>query len=315
MYVAVLACAVAGVADAREDAGPPAGPTATVTQPQRERKAPAPVNAPPRTLSANDLCGLIAGAAQQHGLPVAFFSRLIWAESRFRSDAVSPKGAKGIAQFMPGTAAERGLLDPFDPEAAIAASAALLADHKARFGNLGLAAAAYNAGAQRVANWLANGGALPWETQDYVLAITGIAADVWAVAKAPPGLGEASGTACPALAPPSTVRAPAAVRVPAAVRGRAARTPAPPAAPRSPWGVQVAGDFSRARAVSLYGGLQKRFPRLLAQRAPMLVSARMAGRGTRPFYRVRIPMPTRGDADRFCADLQAAGGSCVVLKT
>jgi len=120
------------------------------------------------------LCDLVETAAEQNGLPIGFFTRLIWKESRFREDAVSPKGAQGIAQFMPGTAAERGLLDPFDATAAIPASAGLLADLNRRFGNLGLAAAAYNAGANRVSSWL-SGGTLPWETQDYVLSITGLA--------------------------------------------------------------------------------------------------------------------------------------------
>src|SRR5205814_6611619 len=69
----------------------------------------------------------------------------------FRSaGAVSPKGAEGIAQFMPGTAAERGLANPFDPEQAIPHAARFLAELKRRFGNLGMAAAAYNAGPARV---------------------------------------------------------------------------------------------------------------------------------------------------------------------
>jgi soluble lytic murein transglycosylase-like protein len=77
-------------------------------------------------------------------------------------------GAQGIAQFMPGTAQERGLADPFDPEQAIPAAASLLRDLSQRFGNLGLAAAAYNGGPNRVSAWLAGNGSLPAETQDYV---------------------------------------------------------------------------------------------------------------------------------------------------
>jgi hypothetical protein len=67
---------------------------------------------------------------------------------------------------MPKTADERGLANPFDPEEAIPKSAELLANLKQRFGNLGLAAAAYNAGPARVANWLAGHGNLPAETRD-----------------------------------------------------------------------------------------------------------------------------------------------------
>ncbi len=98
----------------------------------------------------HSLCGLIEAAAGMHDLPASFFTRLIWRESGFRISAVSPKGAQGIAQFMPATAAERGLTDPFDPKQAIPASANLLRQLTNEFGNLGLAAAAYNSGRRRV---------------------------------------------------------------------------------------------------------------------------------------------------------------------
>src|SRR5271165_1682214 len=54
------------------------------------------------------LCGIVEASAKAEGLPVNFFTRLIWRESAFRTDAVSPAGAEGVAQFMPGTASERG---------------------------------------------------------------------------------------------------------------------------------------------------------------------------------------------------------------
>src|SRR5580658_5660465 len=65
------------------------------------------------------LCGIVESSAMAEGLPVGFFTRLIWRESAFRPTAVSPAGAQGVAQFMPRTAWERGLADPFDPAAAI----------------------------------------------------------------------------------------------------------------------------------------------------------------------------------------------------
>src|SRR5262245_36568337 len=101
------------------------------------------------------LCRLIDNAAQVHGIPADFLTSLLWRESSFRAGVVSRKGAQGIAQFMPSTAIARGLLDPFDPEEAIPQAAHLIADLAAEFGNLGLAAAAYNAGAGRVRRWLA----------------------------------------------------------------------------------------------------------------------------------------------------------------
>ena len=72
------------------------------------------------------LCGIVEASAKAEGLPVDFFTKLIWRESSFRPNAVSPAGAQGVAQFMPGTANERGLIDPFDPASAIPASARFL---------------------------------------------------------------------------------------------------------------------------------------------------------------------------------------------
>ena len=125
------------------------------------------------------VCPIMQQQAEARGLPPMPFVRLIWKESRFNPQAVSPKGAQGIAQFMPGTAEERGLDDPFEPKAAIVHSASLLADLRREFGNFGLAAAAYNAGAERVRSWLGGSGSLPWETQNYVQFVTGRAAEEW----------------------------------------------------------------------------------------------------------------------------------------
>ena len=127
------------------------------------------------------VCQAIAQAAAASSLPSGFLARLLWIESRFHESAISAAGALGIAQFMPQTAARRGLSDPWDPLKAIAEAAHLLADLKARFGNLGLAAAAYNAGAERVAGWLRGGPGLARETQLYVLDITGRRVEDWAL--------------------------------------------------------------------------------------------------------------------------------------
>jgi hypothetical protein len=84
---------------------------------------------------------------------------------------------------MPETAAERGLADPRDPQEAIHHAAQLLVDLDRQFGNLGLAAA-YNAGAARVAKWLRGISGLPIETQIYVRAVTGWSAEDWAMTHA-----------------------------------------------------------------------------------------------------------------------------------
>jgi len=125
------------------------------------------------------LAEFIAHTATVNGLPVEFLLRLLRQESGLNYQAVSRAGAQGIAQFMPGTAGERGLADPFNPYEAIPKSAELLNALRAQFGNLGFAAAAYNAGPQRVRNWLSGRSALPKETREYVARITGRSAEEW----------------------------------------------------------------------------------------------------------------------------------------
>ena len=134
------------------------------------------------------LCQTIASAAAQNGLPFEFFSRIIWQESRFNSGAIGPvtrggQRAQGIAQFMPATASERSVRDPFDPFEALPKSAEFLRELQAQFGNLGLAAAAYNAGPQRVRDWLDGKRTLPSETQAYVQMVTGHSAQEWMLPK------------------------------------------------------------------------------------------------------------------------------------
>jgi uncharacterized protein GlcG (DUF336 family) len=136
-------------------------------------------------LTRSEICQLIESAANGEALPFEFFARLIWQESRFNPHAVSPAGAQGIAQFMPKTANGRGLADPFEPASALQESAEFLRELVQQFGNVGLAAAAYNAGPKRVYDWLAKRGALPRETQNYVQIITGRSAEKWAAAEPP----------------------------------------------------------------------------------------------------------------------------------
>src|SRR6266436_8628548 len=148
-----------------------------------------PPQAPADTARESDtreaMCLVIESAARAENLPLEFFARVIWQESRFQSDAVGPvtrsgQRAQGIAQFMPGTASERRLLDPFDPVQALPKSAEFLSELRSQFGNLGLAAAAYNAGPRRVQEWLAGTGPMPQETRNYVLALTGSTVEDWA---------------------------------------------------------------------------------------------------------------------------------------
>jgi hypothetical protein len=187
----------AGLADISTVRAPPHGsPTIVVSSENWDHGAglafiaegpiPVPQPKPPparRQPPTETICRLIRSAAGRHDIPARFLARLIWQESRFRVTAVSHAGAQGIAQFMPATAAERDLKDPFDPNQALRAAASLLSSLKQRFGNLGLAAAAYNAGPGRVSAWLRKRKRLPAETRHYVKSITGRPASIWAKAK------------------------------------------------------------------------------------------------------------------------------------
>ncbi len=257
------------------------------------------------------LCRMIEGAAAARRIPVDFFTRLIWQESSFRPGVVSGAGAQGVAQFMPGTAAERKLGDPFDPEQAIPKSAELLDDLRVRFGNLGLAAAAYNGGPARVEAWLAGKGELPGETRSYVEIITGRSADDWAN-KARGGTSakpaeEAPPTRCLILA--AAFRRGTDRRMMEAYRGPIEESPI------APWGVQLAGNFSKDRALASYARAKQRHAAILGEVAPMVIGTRLRTRGTRAFYRVRIPAATRDAAAEICGKLHKAGGACVVLKS
>ena len=129
--------------------------------------------------SPDSICEAVKAAAEEHDIPIGFLVRLLWQESRFRTAEVSPAGAQGIAQFMPQTAVEMGLRDPFDALQAIPASARFLRKLHDQFGNLGLAAAAYNAGGGRIEKWLSRRSSLPKETRAYVKIITGHKAEAW----------------------------------------------------------------------------------------------------------------------------------------
>jgi Transglycosylase SLT domain/SPOR domain len=257
------------------------------------------------------MCLMIESAAKAEDLPLEFFARVIWQESRFQADAMGPvtrngQRAQGIAQFMPGTASERRLLDPFDPVQALPKSAEFLNELRGQFGNLGLAAAAYNAGPRRVQEWLAGSGGLPQETRHYVAVITGSTVDDWAAA--------GKNGKMPDRAPTSSCRElmallkrapnPFVTELEQRVKLGEARA----------WGVQLAAGFSRDKALAMYSRAIKRLSAVIGDQDPSLLSSVMRNRGSRTFYQVRIGADTRPAADDLCNRIRRAGGACFVLR-
>jgi Transglycosylase SLT domain/SPOR domain len=257
------------------------------------------------------ICLMIESAAREANLPLEFFARVIWQESRFRSDAVGPvtrsgQRAQGIAQFMPGTASERGLLDPFNPVQALPKSAQFLAELREQFGNLGLAAAAYNAGPRRVQEWLAGTGPMPQETRSYVLSITGSTVEDWAKA--------GKGGKQPERIPTSSCRELMALLKQAPNPFIAGLEQRVTLAAGKVWGVQLAAGFSRDKALAMYGRAVARLSSVIGDRDPSILTSRMRSRGPALFYQVRFGADTRGEADDLCNRIRKAGGACFVLR-
>ena len=252
------------------------------------------------------VCPLMQREADAMGLPPMLFVRLIWKESRFDPRAVSPKGAQGIAQFMPGTALDRGLDDPFEPKEAIVHSASLLADLKSEFGNVGLAAAAYNAGAERVHAWLAGKSNLPAETIGYVFFVTGRDAEEWKLPETdiPDAL----------KSPPDQVVESCRRLAPLVVRAVYETEPLTVSGAWRPWGVQVSTSFSKARALQQFGRLKARYHAVLEDRDPFVLPERNLSRGRRSLYMVQIGSDSRDDASKLCGELRSRGGACIVQK-
>ena len=274
---------------------------------------------PPETARDTDtreaMCLMIESAAKAQDLPLEFFARVIWQESRFQSDAVGPvtrsgQRAQGIAQFMPGTANERQLLDPFDPVQALPKSAEFLNELRNQFGNLGLAAAAYNAGPRRVQEWLAGSGYMPQETRNYVIAITGTSVDDWASAakngnKNGKTLDRAPASSCRELmALLKRAPNPFVAQLEQHVKLGADRL----------WGVQLAAGFNRDKALAMYSRAMKQLSAVIGDRDPSLLGTMLRSRGTRIFYQVRIGTDTRPAADDLCNRIRRAGGACFVLR-
>lgn len=249
-----------------------------------------------------DLCRTIEHFANKQAIPPAFFARLIWRESLFRPDAVSHKGAEGIAQFMPTTAQSRGLRNSFDVIDALDASAVYLSELKTRYGNFGFAAAAYNAGENGLSRFLSSG-RLPIETRDYVFAITGKPVETWKDAppeKAAPELDEnlSFHEACVVLADTRQMREPVFTG----------------SADWAPWGVQLAAHYRPAIVERLFTRAISRLPSPLNEERALVVRQRGGNFGNRPRYAARLGRETRAQANRLCEDIRSSGVPCTVFR-
>ncbi len=249
-----------------------------------------------------DLCIAIEYFAGANHLPPDYLARLVWRESLFRSDAVSPKGARGIAQFMPGTARLRGVRDSYDALEALGKAATYLDELRNRFGNLGLAAAAYNAGEGGLANFL-NSGGLPYETRNYVTAITAHSVEEWRddpPSSAAPVLdkGKPFIESCVALAESRRLK-------PVALEQER---------PWAPWGAQLAEHFQPDVARRIFAANIRRLPSPLNAEKPLIVRQRNADFGRRIRYAARIGRQTREEADAVCTQVRQQGGSCLVFR-
>jgi SPOR domain len=178
-----------------------------------------------------------------------------------------------------------------------AASVASICDVLARreFGNLGLAAAAYNAGPGRVRDWLAGRRGLPRETDAYVRLITGQSPEQWARGQAGPAVHFAHAVPCQQIA------------------GLVARAPALVMKPLDLWGVQLVGSSSDAMALAAYRQLQEKYAPILGGREPRVLHHGLA-RGSMGWARVHVGAESRASAEKLCAELRAAGASCTVQR-
>jgi hypothetical protein len=249
-----------------------------------------------------DVCAAIERDALAAGLPPGYFARLIWQESHFDANAVSRAGAEGIAQFMPETGRLQGLGNPYNPAEALWRSAHYLDALRGRFGNLGLAAAAYNGGESRVGRFIAGTGYLAAETLDYVQIVTGVPVTEWLagdVDKADYALADDKpfDAACRELAATSRLK-----------------RFTPPTAIIQPWGIQLAEFFSSATARRAFSRIQSAHPEVLGDETLMLVARWNPNFGRALRYTAEVGRQSREAAEKLCAELRQAGGSCLVIR-
>jgi soluble lytic murein transglycosylase-like protein len=143
--------------------------------------SPASAQNPSRAESTDRLAKIVKEASDRFAVPARWIRAVIQIESGGDEHAISPRGAMGLMQLMPGTWVELGVryglgLDPFDPRDNVFAGTAYLREMHDRFGSAGFLAA-YHAGPSRYEQHLATGQPLPPETVTYVAAVAPLLGD------------------------------------------------------------------------------------------------------------------------------------------
>ncbi|PTX56408.1 sporulation related protein [Litoreibacter ponti] len=248
----------------------------------------------------HDLCQMLEVSAATHGLNPHFFARLIWQESRFNPNALSPANAMGIAQFIRSTADRRGLRDPYNPADALDHSAQYLAELVTRYGSEGMAAVAYNGGEARADGFL-QGRGLAQETIDYVPIITGLTAEQWRDAKPDTHDMRLSKTksfrpACHALA------------------AKRQLTPLRKAPRYKPWGVQLAADRTKSGARAQFERRSAACRTALRGEKLDVIYKKHRVAKLKGWYMARVSRNSRNAAQKLCNTLRRQGCACAVYK-
>ncbi|RYH02380.1 lytic transglycosylase domain-containing protein [Salipiger sp. IMCC34102] len=249
---------------------------------------------------AYDTCQAIQVFADQGALPRGFFARLIWQESRFDPNALSPADARGIAQFIDSTAQLRGLRDSLNPAEALEFSAQYLAEMTRKYGNVGLAAVGYNGGERRAEGLIARTGGLMPETIDYVQIITGLTAETWRDAPPEDHDFQLQGDmpfmeACLDLA-----------------QNRRFTAYPPPKQVVKPWGAQLAFGRSPAQARASYDRRTRAcgFDRGAAPLDIVFVRNRVSGQ--QGYHMARVGADDSRSANAICIEARRRGCACAV---
>lgn len=250
-----------------------------------------------------DTCNAIRTFADRHGLSRDFFARLIWQESRFDQNALSHANARGIAQFIPSTAALRGLKDPYNPADALEHSAQYLAEMVKKYGNEGMAAIGYNGGERRAEGFL-QGGGLARETVNYVPIITGLAAEVWrdTPPKEPDFRLSKDKPFLPACYDMARNRRVSALRI------------TPPEPVLKPWGVQIAFGTSTDAARTKAKSSTASCPAPIKDRKLQMVFKKNRVSGRKGFYFAQLGSTDRQSAQALCDRMRRSGCICLVVK-